>query len=113
MSDPLYKPYVALIRDRRIDIAGPFVTKDAAVDWLRRWDALTNDFRSLVVELRDFDVGALMSVPASNVAGLARVCAPCDLDADAARDWAAANAHSFSHGLPPVTALAAAAGAAP
>ncbi|CAB4166677.1 hypothetical protein UFOVP843_44 [uncultured Caudovirales phage] len=101
MSDPLYKPYVALIRDRRIDIAGPFVTRAAAVDWMDRWKDWANDARCHVVLLRDFDVSALLSQRVSNAADLARVCAPCGLDADAARDWSAANAHSFLYGFPP------------
>ena len=101
MADFLVKPYVVLVRDRRVDIAGPFPSREAAGDWIDRWDYFTGDFRNLGTLLRYFDVHAASAYRPHHAIGLARLCAPADLDRDAARDWAAANAHRFINGFPP------------
>lgn len=107
MCDPLYKPYVVLARDRRIDVAGPFATLAEAEEWAACWDEFIEDFRSHVTLLRDSDGAAQLAQAVSQPSVLAHFCAPEDLDWYAARDWGVENSYSFHSGLPPVAADAA------
>jgi hypothetical protein len=40
--DPVYKPYVVLVRNRRVDIAGPFTSDGVALGWVARWSEFTD-----------------------------------------------------------------------
>jgi hypothetical protein len=100
MVDPVYKPYVVLVRNRPVDIAGPFASDGVALDWAVRWAQFTGDYRSVQTRLRDRDPFAILAYRPGNAAGLARLCAPIDLNRDAARDWAGLNSHRFADGLP-------------
>jgi len=100
MADTLYKPYVVLVRNRRIDIAGPFPSNGVAREWIDRWGQFTGDFRALPTQLPDFDVAVATAYQPGHAADLARVCAPIGLDRDAARDWGDAHAHHFINGFP-------------
>jgi hypothetical protein len=100
MVDPVYKPYVVLVRNRRVDIAGPFASDGEALNWVAQWSRFTCDCRSIQIGLRDNDLSAFLADRPGNPAGLARLCEPIDLDRDAARDWASLNTHRFAGGFP-------------
>lgn len=53
MTDTIYRPYVVMVRDHRVDAAGPFKDIHTAASWAEQWQAWTDD------PLRDAVVAAL------------------------------------------------------
>lgn len=101
MPDLIHQPYVAMLRARRIDIAGPFETKDAALDWALDWEKAVDDGEVWqFMPLDPIDPFAILSWPPASITGRARCCAPGHMSRRETMAWAITNEHRFTDGFP-------------